>query len=49
MADDDFDLYGEDDGFNGNPPSQVQVGLMLFVALSQILALIKSRKGRSSG
>ncbi|KAF8485761.1 hypothetical protein DFH94DRAFT_707851 [Russula ochroleuca] len=23
MADDDFDLYGEDDGF-GNPPSQVQ-------------------------
>jgi hypothetical protein len=28
MADDDFDLYGEDDGF-GNPPSQVQVGLPL--------------------
>jgi len=25
MADDDFDLYGEDDGF-GNPPSQVQGG-----------------------
>jgi hypothetical protein len=30
MADDDFDLYGEDDGFS-NPPSQVQVGLLLFV------------------
>ena len=25
MADDDFDLYGEDDGF-GNAPSQVLVG-----------------------
>jgi hypothetical protein len=49
MADDDFDLYGEDDGFSSNPPSQVQVGLMLFVARFQVLELIKSRKGRSSG
>jgi hypothetical protein len=33
MADDDFDLYGEDDGFNS---SQVQVGLMLFVIPSNL-------------
>lgn len=31
MADDDFDLYGEDDGF-GNPTPQVQVGLPAFLS-----------------
>jgi hypothetical protein len=32
MADDDFDLYGEDDGF-GNPPSQVQVGIAFVLSV----------------
>ena len=32
MADDDFDLYGEDDGFS-NPPSQAQVGY--YISYSQ--------------
>ena len=35
MADDDFDLYGEDDGF-GNPPSQVQVGYCFSCSQSRI-------------
>ena len=35
MADDDFDLYGEDDGF-GNPPSQVQVGYCILCSQSRI-------------
>lgn len=37
MADDDFDLYGEDDGF-GNP--QVQVGLPAFCAPKPPVLLI---------
>jgi hypothetical protein len=35
MADDDFDLYGEDDGF-GNPPSQVQVGYSFLCSQSRV-------------
>lgn len=48
MADDDFDLYGEDDGF-GNPPSQVQVGYCFSRSQSRINTVEKEEEAEGEG